>query len=298
MLRLLGEKFTGISMMVITALLFSVMALFVRLASQTMPVGMIIFTRYVLSTLFIALLWRAGVISVRPVNRRLLMMRAVAASFGAIFYFSAVSSITMGEAVILKYTYPFFAVTFAAVLYGEKTDRSVIGLIVMSVAGVVIMMNPSSFNPQIGYLWGLMTGLSAGAAVAFVRKLRDTDDSGTIMFFTSFVGMFISMPFLASGVVVPDGHGLAFLLLAATCGIAAQFALVYGIRYIKTGSACVIMALEVALSAGLGFVVLGHTLGPAKIIGGAMVLTGGGILILRESARAASESKKPAEAEK
>jgi len=285
MRRLLGDRFTGIAMMVLTAVLFSCMALFVRLASGTVPVGMIAFTRYVLSTAFLAVLWTSGVIEVRPVNRRLLIYRALAASFGGVFYFFAVSSITIGEAVILKYTYPFFAVTIAALLYGEKTDRSVIGLIVMSVVGVALIVNPMSFSPRAGYVWGLLNGVSAGGAVAFVRKLRDTDDSATIMFFTSLVGIFVSAPFLVGGMVLPTGWASAHVFLAAVCGIAAQFALVYGIRYIKTGSACVVMALEVVMSSLLGYVVLGHTLGMAKIVGGILVLTGGAVLIIREGRR-------------
>ncbi len=280
--RFLEKKFIGSFMMVSTAVFFSAMALFVRLASETIPVGMIIFTRFTVSTAFIVVLYAAGTIRIRPVNHRLLIARALAASIGGVFYFFAVSTITIAEAVILKYTYPLFAVTFAAVLFGEKTDRTVLGLLSLSIAGVVIMMNPASFNPQAGYVWGLLNGLFAGGAVAFVRKLRDTDNAGTIMFATSLMGVIVSLPFLAGGMMVPEGIELAWLGLASGCGLLAQFSLVYGIRYIKTGSACIIMMLEVVLSSALGFIVLGHTMGLIKIIGGIIVLAGGFVLIRRE----------------
>jgi len=211
---LLERKSAGALMMISTAALFSVMALFVRLASATIPAGMIVFTRYLLSTFFILVLVWTKVIQIRPVNRGLLFMRAISASFGGVFYFLAVSSITIPEAVILKYTYPLFAVTIAAMIYGEKTNRSVIALLILGIAGVVIMMNPASFHPQMGYAWGILNGICAGGAVAFVRKLRDTDNSGTIMFFTSLAGVFVSLPFLAGGVVMPAGRGLVFMLLA------------------------------------------------------------------------------------
>ncbi len=266
-----------------TAILFSVMALFVRMAAASVPVGMIVFTRYTVSTFFIAILWSMRVFRIRPVNKKLLLMRAVAASLGGVFYFFAVSSITLGEAVILKYTYPIFAVSFSALLYREKTSRFVLVLIFMSILGVGILMNPASFNPSFGYIWGMLNGISAGAAVAFVRKLRSTDDSPTIMFFTSFTGIIISIPFLLGGIVMPDAREATLMLLASAAGIAAQFALVYGIRFIKTGSACVVMALEVALSALLGFIVLGHTLGFMQIVGGILILTGGAVLIISEN---------------
>jgi len=277
-----ADRFTGPLMMISTAVFFSTMALFVRLASISVPVGMIVFTRYVLSTALFAVLALTGILRIRPVNHRLLFYRSLAASLGGVCYFFAVSSISIAEAVILKYTYPLFAVSIAALLYGEKTDRLVLFLLGGSIAGVIIMMNPSLFNIQTGYFWGLGNGLTAGAAVAFVRKLRATDDSATIMFFTSLMGIVVSAPFLAGGFMIPEGKWLVFVLGAAVCGIIAQFCIVYGIRFIKTGSASVIMMLEVVLSSLLGFLILGDVIGIPQYIGGALILLGGAVLIIRE----------------
>ncbi len=282
MLYKLDKPIIGAVMMISTAVFFSVMALFVRLASETVPVGMIVFTRYVISTALIGLLFLVGNIRIRPVNRRLILYRSLTASLGGVFYFFAVSSITIAEAVILKYTFPLFAVTIAAILYREKTDRLVHLLLVLSIIGVVVMMNSSSFNPQFGYIWGILNGLFAGAAVAFVRKLRITDDSSTIMFFTSLMGIIVSTPFLVGGIVLPDAAGLLYILCASVFGFLAQFSVVYGIKYIKTGSACVIMMVEVVLSSILGFIVFGHALSPSKIIGGSLIIIGGILITIRE----------------
>jgi drug/metabolite transporter (DMT)-like permease len=272
----------GSVMMVLTAIMFAFMALFVRLASGTIPVGMIVCVRYGISTaLFIPLVW-LGNVRIRPVNHRLLLGRAVAAGLGGIFYFFAVSSITIAEAVILKYMFPLFAVTISAVFFGEKTSRTVIFLLLWSFAGVFIMMNPRSFSLQIGYIWGILNALSAGAAVSFVRKLRATDDSWTIMFFTSLAGFILSLPLLTRGVRKPDFTSGIFMLLAAASGILAQFALVYGMRFIKTGTASVIMMLEVVVASFLGFVFLTNIPSLHQIIGGIMILTGGAILLSRE----------------
>ncbi len=281
-MRIFDERFVGTTMMILAAALFSTMAVFVRLASSSVPTGEIVFIRYGLSTLLFYGLYRFARLPIRPVNTRLLIMRSVAAAFGGVFYFFAVSRITMGEAVILKYLYPFFAVGTAALLYGEKTDRTVVVLIVMSVAGVVVMVNPAHFDPQPGYIWGILTGLSAGAAVAFVRKLRDTDDSSTIMFFTSATGVVVSAPLALKGFAVPVGVPLLLVLGASFCGIGAQFVLVYGMRYIKTGAACVVMAFEVVLSAFLGWLVLDQTVDPHHVAGGLLILSGGFIIILRQ----------------
>ncbi|MCE5250940.1 DMT family transporter [bacterium] len=282
---LIRKDITGSVMMVTGAVMFAVMALFVRMASATVPVGMIICVRYGISTLiFIPLIW-LGDVRIRPVNYPLLVGRAVAASLGGIFYFLAVSSISLAEAVILKYTFPLFAVTISALFFHEKTTRLVVFLLLWSFAGVFIMMNPGSFNLKIGYVWGMLNALTAGVGVSFVRKLRFTDDSWTIMFFTSLAGLILSLPLLAFGAEIPDFIGSIYMLLAAGLGILAQFALVYGMRYIKTGAASVIMMIEVVVTTLLGFVVLGAVPTILQVIGGSMVLIGGALLVTRESRR-------------
>ena len=54
-------------------------------------------------------------------------------------------------------------------------------------------------------------------------------------------------------------------------------------KYIKTGSACVIMMLEVILSSGLGIIILRDMLMLNKIIGGILILAGGFFLIKHEN---------------
>ncbi len=272
-------------MMVLTAVMFGFMALFVRLASETVPVGMIVCTRYALSTAFMLALTLAGTAKLRPVNYKLLFCRAFSASMGAIFYFFAIASITLSEAVILKYSFPLFAVIISALAFGEHTNRRVIFLIAWSFAGVIIMMNPSSFIMKTGYLWGILQAVSAGAAVAFVRKLRATDDSWTIMFFTSVVGLAVSLPLLMLGVAAPHGFDAVYLLLAAVLGISAQFTLVFGMRFIKTGAASVIMMIEVVVASMLGILFLGHIPSPHQIVGGAIILIGGALLITSQGKR-------------
>lgn len=277
-----GIRTLGVVMMAATALCFSGMALFVRLAARTSPVGVIAMFRYGLGTVVLGALAGAGLFRIRPVNRGLLAWRAIGAAFGGVFYFFALANITIAEAVFLKFTYPLFAVVIAAAVFGEKTGRLVTALMLTGIAGVAVMMNPLAFHPQAGYAWGILNGLAAGISVAVVRKLRETDDAGTIVFFTSVAGVIVSLPFLAHGAALPHTvAGYLYLLFAALFGLLAQLALVYGFRYIPTGAGTVVMMAEVALTALLGYIVLGQGLNANQLIGGAMILFGGGVLLAR-----------------
>lgn len=275
------DTLTGRFMMILAALFFATMALFVRIAARDASVGTISFVRYGMTVAVYLPFIAAGSIKIRPVNMRLIVLRAIAASFGGIFFFLAVSEITLAEATILKYTFPLFAVTISAIFYKERTNLLVVGLMIWSFAGVYIMVNPESLAIQRGYLWGILNAVSAGAAVAFLRKLRETDDSLTILFTTAIAGTVMSIPVMIADWRTPTLTALGLMIIISLCGLLAQFFITYGMRFIKTGAGSVIMMLEVVFATVLGMTFLHHVPTPHQIIGGVMILGGGVVLAMR-----------------
>ncbi len=272
--KLSDSRFTGPVMMAVASMFFALTSLFVRMGADQVPVGIIVAVRFILMFAVMEALRLTGMIGVHPHNRKLLAYRSVTASIGGVFYFFAVASIPVAEAIVLKYTFPLFGVAIASLVYREHAGKKVFGALAFSFAGVVVMMSPISFHMNSGYLWGLLNGLSAGFAIAFLRQLRATDDSSTVLYFHSLAGALISLPFLAGGWGSPGISGWIFAVLAAVFGILAQFSMVYGFRYVKTGHGSVVMGLEVVFSAVLALVFLGQIPGPVKILGGIMVIAG------------------------
>jgi len=275
------ETLTGRVMMILAALFFAMMALFVRLAAREASVGTISFVRYAMTVAVYLPFIASGRVKIRPVNTPLIVMRAIAASFGGIFFFLAVSEITLAEATILKYTFPLFAVAISAIFYNERTNFLVIGIMAWSIAGVYIMVNPESLAIQRGYLWGILNAVSAGAAVAFLRKLRATDDSLTILFTTALAGTIMSMPLMIADWRTPSIKAFGLMIIISLCGLLAQFFITYGMRFIKTGAGSVIMMLEVVFASVLGMTFLHHVPTSNQIIGGVMILGGGVLLTIR-----------------
>ncbi len=278
------NRLTGPVTITLSSLFFALTSLFVKMGSNEVPVGVMVAVRFIIMFATMEMLRFTGALKVRPRNKRLLLYRSVTASTGGIFYFFAVASIPIAEAIVLKFTYPLFAVTIAAAVYHEHAGKHVFGALALSLAGVVVMMSPISFGMNPGYLWGLMNGLSAGVAVALLRQLRATDDSSTVLYFHSLTGMVISLPFLAGGWGSPGAACWTFTLLAAMFGMLGQLSLVYGFRFIKTGRGSVVMANEVVFSALLALIFLNQIPGPWKIVGGVMVITGAAFVTGREKA--------------
>jgi drug/metabolite transporter (DMT)-like permease len=273
----LDNRLLGPVMMIFASLFFALTALFVRMGSESVPVGIMVLARYGFMLLALELLRRFGIIGVHPRNKKLLTIRSGAAGVGGIFYFYAMATIPIADAVVLKYTYPLFALPLAA-FYGERTGRGVLVALMLSLAGILVMMNPSGFIPGFGYIWGILCGLSAGIEMVLLRQLRATDDSSTILYFNAVAGVAVSFPFLAQGDISPGAAGCVYTLLVAVFGMLAQISMVYGFRFIKTGSGSVVMALEVVFSALLALMVLGQTPGFWKVVGGVMVISGAAVV--------------------
>ncbi len=273
----------GVLYMTLTAVLFAATALLVGMAARTVKPFELVLVRY--STMIVTLLALrlTGVITVRAVNRRLLVWRSVAAAFSGAFYFLALATISIAEATMLRFTYPVFAIATSALLFRERTERTVFATLALSLTGVVILVNPFDFQPQIGYAWGLLNALAAGISVGLVRKLRVTDTPSTALFWWSVTGFIFFSPLFLTIEVMPDPRGVAFAVAGSLAGLMSQTTMLRGFKYAKTGVACVLMMMEVALATLGGIVFLGQVPSPVKLIGGAFIIAGGVLVMLSEN---------------
>src|SRR3989338_9836999 len=90
----------GVLQMICGALSFSVMAVFVKLTSRTIPSVEIVFFRSLLGTLAIgALIWKEKA-SWRGKNVKILLLRGMFGFFALSLHFYAISRLQLGTAVI------------------------------------------------------------------------------------------------------------------------------------------------------------------------------------------------------
>jgi len=273
----------GIALMSLTAVLFALTALLIGMAARTVRPSELVLVRYTTMIVILSTLRFSGRVSVKAVNRRLLLYRSVAAAFSGAFYFLALATISIAEATMLRFTYPVFAIAASALFFGERTERSVFAALFVSLFGVVILVNPLNFRPQAGYAWGLLNALAAGISVGLIRKLRTTDSSSAALYWWSVTGFLVFCPLFATVRSMPDARGLVFAVLGSVTGLMSQTTMLKGFRHTKTGVACVLMMMEVALATLGGIVFLGQVPGASKLLGGAFIIAGGLLMMLVEN---------------
>ncbi|GAB5535222.1 MAG: DMT family transporter [Rubricoccaceae bacterium] len=267
----------GLRYMAASAFLFSVMALFVKLASATVPTMQIVFVRSLVMVAMTLVLLRRENVSPWGVRKGLLMARAASGMTGLSLLYFALSRIPLGDATAIFYMSPIWTALTAALILRERTAGLVIAGMAVSLAGVVLTAKPSFlFGESLGALEGLAVlgvlaaSLGSGLAYTLVRKLRETDHPLVIIFYLSWVGVVGALPF-ASNWVWPTGWTWVWLLGAGLATQIAQIAMTRGLHLESAGRATTVGYLQVAFAFGWGVLVFGTVPDTLSIVGAVLI---------------------------
>jgi len=274
--------------MVGAAFCFSLMALFVKLAGQTIPTMEIVFARSIFMAVFTFGLIRREGLAPLGNNRLLLFARgAIGVTALSLFYF-AISRLPLGDVTAVFYMAPIWTAFSAAFILRERTAGLVLVGIGVSLAGVALISRPSFlFGDGIEALDALAIGAAVTASIlsglvyTIVRKLRDSDAPNVIIFYLSWVGVLGALPFMGNW-VMPSGWAWLWLLGAGVTTQIAQIFLTHGLHLEKAGRAVSVGYLQVVFAFIWGAIVFG-TLPNAQSIVGAVLIVGSVLLIARRS---------------
>ena len=268
-----------------SALAFSLMALFVKLASQTLPTMEIVFGRSVLMAVMTFGLVRRDGLPLLGHNRRLLLARGViGVSALSLFYF-ALGRIPLGDATAVFYMAPIWTALSAAFILRERTAGLVLVGMAVSLIGVALISEPSFLFGSLDALDPLAVAAVVGASMlsglvyTIVRKLRATDAPNVIIFYLSWVGVVGALPF-AGNWVMPSGWTWVWLIGAGLTTQFGQIGLTRGLHLEKAGRAVAVGYLQVVFAFVWGAVVFG-TLPDLQSLAGAVLIVGSVLLIAR-----------------
>ncbi|MEL6463655.1 MAG: DMT family transporter [Pseudomonadota bacterium] len=230
----------GISLRVLSGVLFTGMVICVKAASEAAPLGQIVFFRsfFALIPLVIFLTLRhefpAGLRTTRPLGHLVRSFFGAAAMFTS---FASVALLPLAEAVLLAQLAPVLTAIIAVLVLSERLTRwRVLGL-GFGVAGVLVLVWPdigggvADARRLLGIGLGLLTALLTAFALIMVRSLTRTESPGAIAFYfvvASMAGGLLTLPW---GWAVPDAQTLALLVLAGLFGGFAHIAMTLSFSY-------------------------------------------------------------------
>lgn len=291
----------GILFKLASAFLFTVMAAIIREIGLNAPLGEVVFARsfFALIPILVWLRWRgvarAALKTDRPFGHMLRAMIGVSSMF---LMFAALARLPLPDATALGYASPLFVVVFAAILLREKIHAVRWTAVAVGLVGVVVMLWPQLSTGALaeaitggakanettaGVIFALSATVLTAAAMIQIRRLTETEGTGTIVFYFSAwsaVAGLASAPVL--GWVWPEPR-TAFLLVMTGCvGGIAQIFLTESYRRADASLVAPFEYSTILWALGIGFFAFGDLPSVWTAVGGAVVVASGVAVAIRE----------------
>jgi drug/metabolite transporter (DMT)-like permease len=213
-------------------------------------------------------------------------------------FFAALRHVDAGLASLLLYVYPALVFAGAVALRRERARAQRLGALGLATAGVVLVL----VGGGTGALDGVGVLLGLGAALAYSGYILAAD--GLVKRVDPFVLAAIVTTAAGAGVVAFGGvtGQLAFgfrpvgwaplVGIALVSTVIPMAAFLLGLQRVGPATASIVSTIEPAVTVGLAVALLGETLGPVQLLGGAVVLLA--VVLLQRGDSASVQRREPA----
>jgi len=273
--------------MLISALGFSLMAACVKEVSGLgIPVLEIVAARSIVSAIISYADIQRKSIPMWGHNKVLLIARGTVGSFALMFVYYAVTTLPLAEATLLQYLHPVFTAILALLFLKETIQRSTIACIVISLLGLIIIIQPNlQIDSGVQYPWlsigaGVLGAFGSAVAYVIIKKLTKTDDSSVIIFYFPMVAFPISMIMLGSDFVVPSLAATGLLILVGVFTQVGQVGLTKALHCADAIKATAYAYVQVLFSVFIGWAYFSEIPVVTTIMGGGLIMVGALINVL------------------
>ncbi|MFO7768929.1 MAG: DMT family transporter [bacterium] len=274
-----SERRAGMRWMVLAALFFSLMSLFVKWAGRWFPAQEVVFARSVGVMAISGCMLRRSGISPRGSDRRRLLLRSSFGFVALMCFYYAIIHLPLADVTVIQYTNPVFTVLLAAWFLREGVGRKEVTVTAVSLAGVVLVARPTFlFGTSAAALDPVAVGVAllgavmSAAAYVTVRRLGRTEDPMVIVFWFAAFSVVASLPALAMNPVMPVGWQWLVLAGVALFTHMGQISITHGLKLERAGRATSVGYLQIVFAALWGLLFFAEVPGPLSVLGALLIV--------------------------
>lgn len=221
------QKNQGILCILSAAFFFALMNLFVRLAGDIPTIQKSFFRNFIAALLaFFMLLRRKEHIAIKKEHIGDLLLRSIFGTAGILCNFYAIDHMNISDASMLNKLSPFFAIIFSIFILKEMANRFDWCILIIAFIGAMFVAKPGFQLHSLPALVGLISGLFAGIAYTYVRRLGIKGVKGpVIVFFFSAFSCLVTLPYILFHYTPMTGRQLGILLLAGCAAAGGQISI-------------------------------------------------------------------------
>lgn len=256
----LSSKTKGVIFIVLSALSFTGMNTFVRLAGDLPTMQKVFFRNFVAMIFALFAMLKAGD-SFKPKkgSAKYLLLRSAAGLAGIFGNFYALDKIELSDASMLNKMSPFFALVFSALFIKEKVKPKQAIAIAVAFIGSLFIIKPTFANTNLfASLAGFAGGMAAGGAYTCVRWLGIKGENGRlIVLFFSVFSCILTVPYLIFDYHYMTAFQWFSLLMAGLFAAGGQFAITAAYTHAPSREISVYDYSQIIFAAIVGFFVFG-----------------------------------------
>lgn len=249
--------------------------------------GEITFFRGLLGLLALPLLARREGLPVFSGKDRLLLHLRVFFGCACLqFFFYCLQGLKLGDAEILTQLSAFFMCLLSPLFLKAKLGQNVVPRLVMIAAGAAIVLqvwNFSSFN--VFAIFGILSALFAAAAYVCIGRLteRGGHSQTELVYYFQVYSMLGGLVLMAGGQAVwPRGTEWLWIVELAASALLGQVSLTWSCTHIHPTIMNFVMYTGILFHILAGYLLWGEQLSLYSWVGGALIVVGSILLILRK----------------
>lgn len=253
------ERSKGICFILLSALCFALMSLFVKLSGD-LPSMEKAFFRNIVALVFAAfILYRRHIpLKLEKGNALALFLRCFCGTVGLICNFYAIDHLAISDANMLNKMSPFFAIIFSFLILKEKVAPYQAICVITAFIGTLFILRPG-FDSMVTFpaFIGLLGGIGAGIAYTMVRVLGNRGVKGPLIVFSfSLFSTLVTLPYLIFDYAPMNGKQFLFLLLAGLAASGGQFSITAAYTHAPAKDISIFDYMQIIFSSLLGLIVL------------------------------------------
>lgn len=280
----------GILLMLGSITVFSVMSACIK-AVPRVPAGEAMFFRsFMALPIIVGWLIAQGKLpeGIRTISVRNHAVRGIVGSCAMGLGFAGLRFLPLPEVTAIRFVTPVVLLILAAIMLGERLRMIRISAVLIGLLGVIIIVWPRlSFGlgnaEALGALMVLGSAVLAALAQVFVKGMSGTESTSAIVFWFSCTTTAISLLTIPFGWVVPTASEAAFLITAGLVGGLGQILLTSSYRFADAGVLAPFTYVSMLWSLVIGYVWFNETPTWPMMIGAALVIGAGVIIVWREN---------------
>lgn len=285
----------GITFKITAIALFSIMAALIKATSSDVPAGQAVFFRsfFALFVIFAWLVQRGEMPQgLRVKNAMGHVWRGVIGTTSMAMNFAALGLLPLPEVTAIGFAAPLLTVMFAAMFLGEEVRAFRLSAVGLGLVGVTVVLWPrltifdmdqASALATLGVMLVLGSAVFRALAQIHIRKLVQTDQTSAIVFYFSLTASALSLLTLPFGWIMPSWEQAALLICAGLIGGVAQILLTSCYRYAPASVVAPFDYVAILFAILIGYVWFAEVPTVQMLIGAAIVIAAGILIIWRES---------------